>query len=494
MQTQAKVVIGLDVGTTGTKAAVCDPMGRVLGKAYCEYDLHFTDDGGVEQNAADWIGAVRTVVRDAVAASGVSAGCIAAISLSTQGGSFWARGENGEALTPVMTWMDGRARAEAADLRMLAGERLYRASGWQVGAGFDAAKLLWLRRNAPEVFDKAVSFDTTLETVNRYLTGRNVTDPTNAAIRILYNIEEQRYDPEILELLGLDESRLPEVLPTGAVIGNLTATAAEELGLPQDVAVCNGAHDQYCASLGAGAVHAGDVLVATGTAWVVLGVTDRLIRSESHVSPGIHPVAGLYGAMASLVSAGSVLKWYKNLVGSDYSELDAGALTHRESAKDLFFAPYLAGAGFPHRNPDEPAKMIGLKLAHDRYDIARALMEGVAFEVRRVLEEYSRLGCPAEKLTMTGRTAHSALWRGILRDVTGCGIAVTEEADTCCIGAAMLAAVGAGLYRDLSDAAADMARVTLFDTPDADGVAFYNEKYCRYRKATDNGCGKSEGE
>ena len=120
-------------------------------------------------------------------------------------------------------------------------------------------------------------------------------------------------------------------------------------------------------------------------------------------------------------------------------------------------------------------------------------MEGVAFEVRRVLEEYSRLGCPAEKLTMTGRTAHSELWRGIVRDVTGCGIAVTEEADTCCIGAAMLAAVGAGMYRAPAEAAAHMARVTLFDKPDADGVAFYNEKYSRYRQLTDNGCGKSEG-
>ena len=157
-----QTVIGLDVGTTGTKAAVCDPQGRVLGKAYCEYDLHFTKDGGVEQNAADWIGAVRTAVREAVAASGATPDSIAAISLSTQGGSVWARGEHGEALTPVMTWMDGRAHAEADDLRMLAGERLYRASGWQVGAGFDAAKLLWLRRNRPEVFEKAVGFDTTL--------------------------------------------------------------------------------------------------------------------------------------------------------------------------------------------------------------------------------------------------------------------------------------------------------------------------------------------
>lgn len=482
-----RYVIGLDVGTTGTKAAVCDAEGCVLGKAYREYGLQFTADGGVEQRAEDWIDATRQTVREAVTASGIDPEAIAALALSTQGGSSWARGAQGDALTNVMTWMDGRAKAEAEDLRLLMGERLYRLSGWQIGAGFDAAKLLWLRRERAEIFDRAVSFETTLETVNRYLTGRNVTDPTNAAIRILYDIEKQRYDPTLLDLLGLDEQRLPEVLPTGAVLGGLTEAAAAELGLSPRVTVCNGAHDQYCASLGAGAVRVGDVLVATGTAWVVLGVTDHPLRSESHVSPGVHPVSGLYGAMASLVSAGSVLKWFKELVGSDYAALDAGAATHRESAKELLFAPYLAGAGFPHSDPNEPARLIGLRLSHDRYDLARALMEGVAFEVRRTLEELDRLGCSANTLTMTGRTAHSAVWRGILRDVTGCRIDVTEEADTCCIGAAMLAAVGAGIYSDLPRAAEQMARKSLRDEPNAEGVAFYAEKYARYRAWTDSG-------
>ena len=139
-------VIGLDVGTTGTKAVVCDGNGRVYGKSYREYDLHFTQDGGVEQNAADWIRAVQETVREAVSGSGVPSGEIGAISLSTQGGSVWARGKDGEALTSVMTWMDGRARAEADDLRMLAGERLYRASGWQIGAGFDSG---WRKAACP---------------------------------------------------------------------------------------------------------------------------------------------------------------------------------------------------------------------------------------------------------------------------------------------------------------------------------------------------------
>ncbi len=480
-------VIGLDVGTTGTKAVVCDSTGTVFGKAYREYELHFTPDGGVEQNSDDWLSAVREAIREAVKVSGVPTDKIVSMSLSTQGGSMWARGDNETPLTPVLTWMDGRAENEAEDLKHLAGERFYRASGWQVGAGFDIAKLLWLRRNRPEIFEKAVSFDTTLETVNRYLTGQNVTDPTNSAIRILYNIKEKKYDGDILNLLGLNEKKLPKVLPTGAVIGKLLPAVANELGLSCDVLVCNGAHDQYCASLGAGAVQSGDVLVATGTAWVVLGVTDRLIFSPSHVSPGIHPVNGLYGAMASLVSAGSVLKWYKNLVIGDYAELDGGAETHRDSAKDLFFLPYLAGAGFPHRNAGETAKIIGLKLSHDRYDIARSLMEGVAFEVRLVLEELDRLGCHADKLFMTGRTAHSAVWRGILRDATGCEIAVTEEADTCCIGSAVLAAVGAGLYKTPVDASRGMAKLSLLDKPIAENVAFYNEKFGRYRRMTDIG-------
>ncbi len=478
-----RTVIGLDVGTTGTKAVVCDEHGAVLGKGYSEYELSFGEHGEVEQRAQDWYEAARTAVRTACAGAGVPGSAVEALSLSTQGGSMLAVDDAFRPLTPVMTWMDRRAAPEAAELCSALGTAaLYRMSGWRPGAAYDCVKILWLRRHRPEVFSRAAGFVTTLEYMNRRLTGHCVSDPTNAAIRILYDIRRGEYDRSLLSYLGICGEQLPLIRPSGSEVGCLTPDAARDLGLHTGVRVYNGAHDQYCASLGAGAVSAGDMLVATGTAWVVLGVTDRPIWSPGYVSPGVHPVPGLYGVMASLVSAGSVLKWYRNLVGEDYAALDAGAAQRRDHAGELFFAPYLGGAGFPHANPAEPSRLVGLTLAHDRYDIARALMEGVAFEVRTVLEEYAKLGCPVRRLYMTGRTAHSAFWRGLVRDVTGCEILVTDEPDTCCVGAAMLAMWGAGVYPDLAGAAQGMARISCRDLPDRENVLFYQRKYPRYRE------------
>lgn len=478
-----KTVIGLDVGTTGTKAAVCRKDGTVLGKGYREYDLRFGASGEVEQSAEDWYTAAAAAVTEAMRQANVGAESVAALSLSTQGGSMLALDRDFRPLTPVMTWMDRRAADEIAALCGALGEEtLYQTSGWKPTASNDIAKILWVREHWPEAFAKTACFSTTLEYMNRRLTGKTVGDPTNEAIRILFDIRRGAYDGKILSALGIGEDRLPAVQPTGSFVGTLTAEAAKDLGLTTAVRVYNGAHDQYCASLGAGAVENGDMMVATGTAWVVLAITDRLLFSESRVSPGIHPVRGLYGAMASLVSAGSALKWYKNLIGEDYASLDAGAAARREHAADLFFAPYLAGAGFPHPDPNEPSRLIGLKLAHDRYDIALALMEGVAFEVRAVLDELRSLGCSVRRLYMAGRTAHSDLWRGLVRDICGCEILVTDEPDTCCVGAAMIAAVGAGMYPSLEKAVRGMSRLSIRDVPDAAQTAFYQTKYRRYRE------------
>ena len=178
-----------------------------------------------------------------------------------------------------------------------------------------------------------------------HLTGRKVIDPTNAAIRQLFNIETGDWDDELLSAAGVTRERLPEVLPVGALVGNLTEEAAKALNLSTNVKVYNGAHDQYCASLGSGAVEVGDMLLATGTTWVVLGITPDLLYTDSHISPGIHP-AGAYGAMASIVSAGSALNWYKkNIIGDSFKVIDEEAVKRRDEAKDLFVLPYVCGAG-----------------------------------------------------------------------------------------------------------------------------------------------------
>ena len=274
------LVIGLDVGTTGTKAVVVNENGQVLSGGYKEYGL-VSVYGRVTQKADDWWDAACFAIKEAVSKI-ENKNDIVAISLSTQGSSMVPVNEKGEPIYDVITWMDTRSKAEAEELADAVGaERIYRKCGWQVSPVLDAAKLIWLRKNEKEVFASADCFITTLEFINMHLTGRRVIDPTNAAIRQLFNIETGDWDDEILSAAGITRERLPEVLPVGAFVGNLTSEAARELGLSVDVKVYNGAHDQYCASLGSGAVETGDMLLATGTTWVVLGITPELLYGDA---------------------------------------------------------------------------------------------------------------------------------------------------------------------------------------------------------------------
>jgi len=471
------LVIGIDVGTTGTKALVVDGTGRVLSGAYREYELK-SDGGKVTQNADDWWEAVKYTVK--TASGTVDKRDIAAISLSTQGASMLAVDVHGDPLCDVMTWMDSRSTREVEFLeREIGSEKIYEKCGWPLTPAGDAAKMLWLKNNMPEVFENAACFPSTIEFINFKLTGRSAADPTNAAIRQLFNIKTGDWDDEILCAVGIGKDRLPEVVQVTEPVGTLTAEAAQELGLTEEVKVFCGAHDQYVSSLGAGAVNVGDMMLATGTAWVVLGVTEKLFYTKNHICPGIHPAGG-FGAMASLVSAGSALKWYKNLIGGDFKTMDEEASARAESAKDLIVLPYVAGAGFPHDRPEAGGTIAGFRLGHDKYDIARAVMEGVAFEAKSVIEEFNGAGMKIDRLMMTGGAARSDLWSSIVGAVTNCEIFRPEEPETCCLGAAQIALVGLGVYPDFSACRASMVKSAPLGENDPSLVSFYEEKYGNY--------------
>lgn len=476
-------IIGLDVGTTGTKALALDEKGSVLGSGYKEYRL-VSDGVRVTQNSADWWDAAVYAVREAT--KELDKEKFVALSMSTQAASMLAVDEKGESISDVITWMDSRAKAEADDLAARFGaEEIYRKSGWLPNPALDAAKILWLKKNEPDLFCKASKFVTTVEYMNHKLCGRFVIDPTNAAMRQIFNIHTKKWDTDILSFIGLSEDKLPEILPIGEKVGTLTPDAADALGLPQSLTVYSGAHDQYCASIGCGAVNAGDMLLATGTTWVVLGVTDGILYTDNHICPGIHPAQGKYGALASLVSAGSALNWYKKIIDGDFKEMDREASLRRESAKDLFVLPYLCGAGFPHNRPDMRGTMFGLDVGHDKYDIALALMEGVAFEADTVLRQFAENGMNISKLMMTGGAARSRLWSELVGYITGCDIYRMNEPETCCIGAAMIAAVGSGIFPDYTACRGAMVKSEKLVLTDNAAFDFYREKGEKYRALTE---------
>ena len=479
---EAMYTIGIDVGTTGTKAYVLDDEGAVCGQGYQAYGLDFQNGGYVGQNPADWWDACVTSVRQATR-SLWEPSVIRAISVSTQGGSTFVADAHGNPLMDAMTWMDARALKQIKALRAaFKDDELYHKTGWRLNVSMDAAKYLWLKQNSGELIKKGNCFVSTLEYINHKLVGKYVIDPTNAAMRQLMNINTLKWDEDILAYLGLDADFLPEIAASGSCLGNLKKHAADALGLSQHVKVYNGAHDQYCAAVGVGATHKGDLLLSTGTAWVVLGITDELMFTDSFVAAGRHVVPQMYGALATLPVAGAALDWFKKGFGIDsYEQINALCKERSANTQDLYFYPYFNGVTFPLWQYDAKASLVGLSLEHNRFDVAHAVMEGVAFQMRMVLDDYRENGFNASKISVMGGALKSDLWMSLIVNITGCRINKVKIPDTACVGAAVLAGVMDGLYPDFDTIIDQISPLEPAEII-GDELDFYQEKYNSYRR------------
>ena len=433
-----KIYIGIDVGTTSLKALALTENGKCVATAKSSYEL-FANGAEATQNANDWYEAAVSAIREIVEKVN-DLGEICAISVSAQGGATVLLDESGKTITPAYSWMDNRATRESEELKEKFGNDLiYSRYGWRMQPNSDAAKLLWMKRNIAEAYESASAFPSTLGFINQRLTGKCIEDPTCAAIRRLYDINEEKMSADILEYLALDEEKLPKTLPTGALVGNLTHEAASALGLSESVRVYNGAHDQYCASIGSGIVEAGQLLLATGTAWVLFGVTEPPLFGKSKISPCIHPAGG-YGALSTVSGIGAAFEWLSKLTATPIPELSAGAEERRGKNDTLFFRPSATGTGLLIGG-SVGAHIAGLTIGHDKFDLALALMEGAAFETALNIEEYKKSGMSApSSITMAGGATASRFWQSLIADVTGLDVFASTQTDSPALGAAIIAA------------------------------------------------------
>ena len=471
-------VIGLDIGTTGAKALLTDERGNVISKGYRGYPL-ISDGCRIEQRAQDWTEAGSDAIRQAMDGHEVT---VDAISLSTQGASTVAVDKDMRPIGNALTWMDSRAIREAADIEeKFGGAYIYEMSGWRINPAFDAAKILWMKRR-PE-YAGAAMYLSTLEFVNVFLTGRAVIDPTNASIRQLFNIQKADWEDEMLRYIGITRSELPECENAGVFLGGLGSAASQATGLRQGTPVYNGAHDQYCASIGAGAVHAGDMLLSAGTTWVVMGISEKPLFTDTFIAPGIHPIEGLYGNIASLTCSGASLEWYKDkFEPGSFQEMDREAEKRAGRQGELFFYPYMTGANYPVWNLKAKGAFTGVELSCDRFDFALAIMEGAAFGVRRTVDDFLTNGCRIERLKIMGGAAKSAFWCSMIANAANVGIAVSAEPDACALGAAVIAACGCGCYPDYAEACKHMVGKQTLQSPDAQEAKRLNARYENYTR------------
>ena len=472
-------VIGIDVGTTNTKALVIREDGTIVGKGSAGY-LLISQGSHVEQNAHDWWVAVKLAVREAT--KDLDTEAIEAISLSTQGATMLAIDENNNPIQNALTWMDTRSTRQTDQIRDKLGEDyVYKSTGWRLIASADAAKILYMKQN-PEYQD-AKKYISTIEFINLKLTGRTVIDPTNAGIRQLYNVREGVWDQNILDAIDCQTDELPEILPTGALIGTLLPESADALGLSEKVKVYNGAHDQYCASIGSGAVDVGDMLISTGTTWVILSVAQKPLFTPTFIASCTHPVKGLFGNLVSLPGTGSSFEWAKNALfpGEDFCQINQECEKRIPQNKALFYLPWPTGAYYPIWNPQARGGFIGMDLKTDKYDFAVAIMETAAFNVKSAIEDYANNGCETNALRIMGGATNSDPWMGILQTVLDIPMKKMRVADTCAVGAASIALCASGCFSDYKQAAEVLNRGEYVNDYGYSKTTYEN-KYKKYRE------------
>ena len=445
-----RYLLGIDIGTTGTKTLLLTENGRLIRRAYRAYPLMTKRVGYSEQNAEDWWTAVKESVRE-VCETLESTERIAAAALSVQGGTVVPVDDRGNALRPAIVWNDQRCTEEREEfLREVGGlDYMYQTTGWTLGNGMPVLAIRWLRKHEPEIFKKAAMFQTVPDHIAAKMTGIAAVDLSNLGINHLGNVRQGCYDPKLLNFAGITEERLPRIVHSGDVIGCLTREAAEELGLSPDTVLIAGAHDQYAVAVGAGAIQDGDVLIGSGTSWVVTAIGNAP-AFESGLAQSVSAVPGKWGSLSSLSSGGVCLDWLRQNIcrgeagdGLTYETINAEAAAREASRDGLFFFPFTGCA--TREKKFEKGAFVGLDLSHDRFHMARAVMEGVAFQI--VWKMQSFRVCDRERgIIMAGGAGKSPLWRQMVADIAGIPVRIPAVPDLACVGAAIIAGVGSGVF------------------------------------------------
>ena len=481
-----KYLLGIDVGTTGTKTLLFSADGQLLGHAYRGYEMNNPQVGYSEQNAEDWWNAVCETVREVCSDPEIGK-AVAAISLSLQGGTMVAVDKDMKPVRPAMVWNDGRGGPQMEEYLREVGEAetMYQKTGWRLGRSMLVIESRWMRDNEPELFEKTAMFLSVPDYISMKMTGIPAVDMSDAGNNQFANIRTGCYDPELLKFSGVTEEQLPKLVHSGDVIGNLTAEAADAMGLSTDCVLVAGAHDQYAVALGAGALHNGDILIGSGTCWVVTAIGDEP-AFETGLAQSIAAVPGKWGSLLSLSSGGVCLEWWRrNLTAApDGSQIPFDVINEevakRKAAEDgLFFYPF-SGNAAPDRK-FQKASFIGLDLSHDRFDIARAIMEGVAFQAIWMMESF-KTKPSKEGLKLAGGASKSALWCQMVADIANLPVRIPEVADLACVGAAIMAGTGCGIYSSVEEGYKCLAVRERVIQPDPARAQMYAKLYAQYKK------------
>jgi xylulokinase len=462
-------LVGLDVGTTGAKAVAISPDGAIVAKAEEEYPLSTPRPGWSEQDPAHWWAASERAL------AAVGARDASAIGLTGQMHGLVLLDGAGSVLRPAILWNDQRTAAECDEIEDRLGlTRLVELTGNRALTGFTAPKLLWVRKNEPDVYARVAHLLLPKDYVRLRLTGERAIDVADASGTLLFDVAGRRWSDEVVAALDVPPEWLPPALESPSVSGETRD------GVP----VAAGAGDQAAGAVGVGVERPGAVSVVLGTSGVVFAaLPEYRPDAEARVHTFCHAIPRTWHAMGVMLSAAGSLQWFRDAVGAPaYDALLAEAEAWPPGVEGVLFQPYLAGERTPHADPDARAAFTGISLRHDRGALARAVLEGVAYGLRDSLELLRELGVEAEVGRVSGGGARSELWLKIVASVLGVPLERTAAEEGAAYGAALLGGIAAGVFDDAHEAVARCVRVRDRVEPDPEWQRIYDDGYARYRE------------
>jgi xylulokinase len=460
-----KYILAHDLGTTGNKATLFSLEGKLGASVLYEYPVSYPNPGWVEQKPSDFWQAVCTSTKQLLEKAGVSGKDVAAVCFSGQMMGCLLVDKEAEPLRPIIIWADTRAGKQAEKMEAKLGmDYVYQKTGHRISASYSAAKLLWVKDNEGDVYRRTYKMIHAKDYIILKLTGNYVTDYSDASGTNLFDLEKKDWDERILDELGIPKSMLPDPRPSTDKAGTITAKAALETGLVEGTPVIIGGGDGSCACVGAGVVSEGNAYNVLGSSsWISLASRKPFCDPEKRTFTWVHLDPALYTPCGTMQAAGYSYNWYKNTLcleeiargqqtgENPYKFIDGAVLNSPPGANGLLYLPYLLGERSPRWNHDARGAFIGLSVTTTKADISRAVLEGVGFNLKIILETLENGAGKIDEIIMIGGGAKGEVWLQILADIwhkTLMVPAYTEEATS--LGAAVCGGVGIGAFKDFS--------------------------------------------
>ncbi|MEM3485603.1 MAG: FGGY-family carbohydrate kinase [Candidatus Methanomethyliaceae archaeon] len=499
------IIAAFDFGTTGCKAAFYQENGSTDATVYHEYPTYFPQKGWVEQDPWQWRSVFIRSTEELLEKTGISPNQIACIALSGHMMGCVPVDTEGTPLTNrVMLWADTRCEAQAQLLiRKLGWERFYR----DTGGGLDiilypAAKIPWIKENQPEIYQKAAKFLGTKDTIAAWLTGNLATDFSEASDTGFFHLEKKCWHEDFLRELEIDRGKMPDLLPSTKIVGTLTTEAARDTGLVSGIPVVIGGGDVVCGAVGAGAIAEGCSCMNIGSAgWISVVSRDPIIDLRTRPMTICHVVPGLYTSQIIMYSAGVAYKWARDAIylqdgdsrtnigeGQIFDAMDKLAESAPPGSKGLLFLPYLRGGGAPYYDVNARGSFLGLHLAVRKAEILRSVLEGVAFNMRLMMNSLERK-LSINDIIIYGGGSRSTLWKKIFANILNKNIvtlSAQQEVNT--IGAALIGGVGLGIFSDFSEVSR-FVTIKEIESPDTDLSRLYDELFMVFEHAYEDVAG-----